>query len=213
MRIGDIFNSGGISVVNPEAQQKARDEEQSFLPSSWGADTVSISRQARDMQAVQAYEGRQDDEGAKAEAKLDAAAEFKAYLEKKRSRAQGPENLEELLEQLEEEAAEISKKIARVAADTNMGEAERNAQLTALQNQLQQVQSQIGEVRQETLKIEEAEDELELGEKILKGNGALQAGQTERDVLDRIFNAKQGDLDNPEGARNALLFSWISRAR
>lgn len=146
VRIDNIWGTAGVGLFGGGAKPEP-EEAASGLPRSWGSDTVSISAEARAMQEG-ANGAREDGLG------TSAADEFKAYMEKKRSRAQGVEDIEELIKELEEKAAAISQKIAEIARNKTIPEAVREAQIRSLNNQLQVLQTQLGELKQEQLRMQ-----------------------------------------------------------
>lgn len=205
MRIENIWSNGETSLFGATPKLKTEDDLFS-APRSWGSDTVSFSPEVLAMQKSAASSGEENKDAGGEEKETAPVEEFKAYMEKKRSRAQGHEDLEELLEELKEKAAEISKKIEKVASDATIPEAEREAQLQALNNQLQQVQSQISDVEDEIFKLKMGKEEEKLADGLLKANGALKPGQTEREIMGRIGSV-MGD-DETKKSRNfgELLF-------
>lgn len=173
MRIEGIWGNGetgGLLGGGPRNVVGADDV--SKVPESWGSDSVSISPEALAAlrESRESNTGQEESSGAE---EPDAGAEFKAYMAKKRSRVQGPEDLEEMIERLKEKAAEISKKIEQVARDTSISEIEREAKLQTLNNQLQKIQTQINDLENELRTFKMAKEKELLAEGLEKGGGSF----------------------------------------
>lgn len=169
VRIENIWGNAGIGLFGGGAKPEP-EEAAPGLPRSWGGDSVSISAEARAMRES-ANDAPEEGPG------MSAADEFKAYMEKKRSRAQGVEDIEELIKELEEKAAEISQKIAEIARNKTLPEAVREAQIRSLNNQLQVLRTQVGELKQERLRMQMDKDDQAQAADSAPGGGRSVAGR------------------------------------
>jgi len=144
MFLDGILNSGGIVQASQAEQYKKQQEEDQFFPASWGSDSVSISPEARAMQ--QAAETSPTEQNAEEKDAGDTALEeFKAYMDKKTSKAQSADPAEKI-EELQNKLKQLQSQIASIASNKTMPEETKNAMTEALNAEINQVISEISEL-------------------------------------------------------------------
>ena len=144
MRLLDIFNPVNVAqaeAVTPLKPAQSQNEN-SAKPSSWGvgggADTVSISEEAR----VALEAAKKERENQQSDPEEDSPLqEFKAYMKE----AKG-QNASDDLESLQKRLKALANKIAKLSQDQNMSDEARTSTITALQEQMQMIMNKIAKM-------------------------------------------------------------------
>lgn len=129
------------SNLVPQINTHKTQEEQQSLPASWGADSVSISPEAR--AALSAASSSGEKTGQEEDEATEAFAE---YMDKAKGGTSSSGSAEEQLENLRKKLQALESKLAQVASSTSMPEETKNSMMENLNAQIHQVSTQIAEL-------------------------------------------------------------------
>ena len=128
------------STSLPQVNSYKAQEEQQHFPASWGADSVSISQEARTALSASAQNdtpGQKDD---------DTVEIFAEYMDKAKGNSSSSGSAEEQLENLRKKPQSLQSKLAQVASSGSMPEETKSSMMENLNAQIQQVTTQIAEL-------------------------------------------------------------------
>lgn len=141
--VSSWFRSEKAAAADP--YRKLLEDEISSAPMSWGADTVTISNEARAAQQSAAAQTA-DDEGAPAAEKSSPGEDFAAYMEKARGDVSSSgASAEEQLEALQKKLEDLQNKMQQTAS-APLPEETKQSQIQSLNTQISTIMAQISEL-------------------------------------------------------------------
>lgn len=151
MYIQDILSTEQSEYVSSltKKSDKDNDAESSISsPLSWGADTVSISAEARAAQQSAAAGDQnkgQSQEGSEEEGEEDATAAFGEFMAKAKG-AKAASDPSEQIEALKSKLVQLQNKKAQILSSQGLGEEAKQSQASAIDGQINQIMSLIAEL-------------------------------------------------------------------
>ena len=146
MNIEDILSTEQSEYISSLTRKNntEKDEESSgsSLPISWGADTVSISKEAR---AAQQSASTADQNEGESEEEGDAASAFGAYMAKSRGAASSDST--DKLEALQSKLQQLQAKKSQILSAGGVSDEAKEAQASGIDAQINQVMSEIAELQ------------------------------------------------------------------
>ena len=146
MQIQDILSSEQseyISSLTRKSEKEKDSESSSSTPLSWGADTVSISPEARAAQQSSST-ANQNEQGAE-EGEEDATAAFSEFMSKAKGEKTSSDPSEQL-EALKSKLTQLQSKKAQVLSSPELPEEAKLSQASAIDGQINQIMAQIAEL-------------------------------------------------------------------
>ena len=148
MRISDLFTAQQTGSTESIAQKRKEEEQEPFVPLSWGGDTVTFSAEARIMQ--QSSSAAKEDKAEEDTSGKEAAATLSEVI-KKATGGVSTTSPAEQIEALEKKLKELQTRLAQVAA-SSMPEESKEGMMAAINGEISQVAAQIGELKAEANK-------------------------------------------------------------
>ena len=147
MYIQDILSTEQSEYVSSLTRKSDKDndaESSISSPLSWGADTVSISAEARAAQQAAAT-GDQNTDESEEEGEEDATAAFSDFLAKAKG-AKVASDPSEQLEALKSKLTQLQSKKAQILASQELPDETKESQASAIDGQINQIIALIAEL-------------------------------------------------------------------
>ncbi len=144
MLIQDILSSEqAIPAASAETRERRNDPEST--PASWGADTVSISPEAREAQRAQQALQPEAEQGDGSEAEQDPLGVFHSFLDKAKGQSAASGSPKEQIKALQQKLVSLQSKLAQIAS-SNMPEEAKGSQISTINGQINAIMNQISEL-------------------------------------------------------------------
>ncbi len=152
MRIGETLNTQDAHLTFLK-YQKQQEEKLTASPISWGEDKVSFSAEAQS-KAQATTENREDSD----DEALNAADQFKSYLDKTKGKTTGGSDPEAQIKALQEKLVALQAQMSKTAADDTMPSEAKESKISSINAQINSILSQIAELQSELAAMPGAEE-------------------------------------------------------